>query len=82
MDDIFQIPVTYKGEELLFPARLMTMGYVHKFLVEVYSQEFFFEQDDSGEYRALVDPGNLEHAKKIDVELLKAIAISIEMMLK
>ena len=82
MDDIFQIPVTYKGEELLFPARLMTMGYVHKFLVEVYAQEFFFEQDDNGEYRALVDPGNLEHAKKIDVELLKAIATSIETVLK
>jgi len=82
MDDIFQIPVSYKKEELLFPARLIMMGYVHKFLVEVDGQEFFFEQDDSGEYRALVDPGNLEQAKKTDIELLKAIATNIETVLK
>ena len=50
MDDSFEIPVLYKGEELLFNARLLAVGYVHKFQVDVFGQELFFEQDDSGEY--------------------------------
>lgn len=82
MDDLFQIPVVYKDKELLFPARLITKGYIHQFLVEVFEQEFVFEQDDSGDYRALVDTANLDQAKKTDVELLKAIAAAIETILK
>ena len=82
MDDSFEIPVLYKDLELLFPARLSTFGYTHKFHVDVYGQEFFFEKDDNGAYRALVDPSNLEQTKITDVELLKAIAASIEFILK
>lgn len=82
MNDSFEIPVMYKGHEILFPAKLLSFGYVHKFQVDVYGQEFFFEQDDSGEYRALIDPSGMEQAKNSDVELLKAIAASIESILK
>lgn len=82
MDESFQIPIWYKGGEIFFTARLLTMGYVHKFRVDVYGQELFFELDDYGEYRAIVDPSNMEDAKKLDVELLKAIASSIESILK
>ena len=82
MDDTFEIPVMYKDMEMLFPARLLTFGYVHKFQVDVFGQEFFFEKDDNGEYRALIDPDKLEQGKKPDVELLKAIAASIESILE
>jgi len=82
MDDSFEIPVLYKGVEMLFPARLLTFGYTHKFQVEVAGEEFFFEKDDNGEYRALVDPSKQEQTKKPDVELLKAVATSIESILK
>ncbi|MCW3093343.1 MAG: hypothetical protein JWP81_4412 [Ferruginibacter sp.] len=82
MDDLFEIPVWYKGEELFFTARLVMMGYVHKFRVEVDDQELFFEQDDNGEYRVIADYENMEQAKKIDVELLKAIASAIETILR
>ena len=82
MDDSFEIPVLYNDFELLFPAKLLSFGYVHKFQVEVNGQEFFFEPDDSGNYRALIDPSNLEAVKKTDVALLKAIAASIESILK
>ena len=47
MDELFEIPVLYKGQELLFPARLLIVGYVHKFLVTIDKQEFFFEQDEN-----------------------------------
>ena len=83
MDDFFEIPVWYNEKEILFTARLINFGYVHKFEVDVFGQLFFFEQDDCGEYRAVIDAGSsMEEAKKINIDLLKAIAASIEIILK
>ncbi len=82
MDEHFEIPVLYNNQELLFTARLLAFGYVHKFEVDVFGQQLFFEQDDSGDYRALADPTNLDNVRKMDVELLHAIAHSIETILK
>ena len=81
MDETFEIPVLYRGQELLFPARLLALGYVHKFLVTIEGQDFFFEPDNNGEYRALVDPLYQGDAKKLDVELFRAIAEAIESIL-
>jgi len=82
MDESFEIPVLYKDQELFFTARLLTFGYTHKFQVEVDDRELFFEPDDNGSYRALIDPALMEEGKKIDADLLKAIAASIEAILK
>jgi hypothetical protein len=79
MDELFEIPVLYKGQELLFPARLLIVGYVHKFLDK---QEFFFEQDDNGKYRAIANNTNQGEVKNLDTELLKLIAESIESILE
>ena len=81
MDELFEIPVLYKGQELLFPARLLIVGYVHKFVVTIDKQEFFFEQDNNGKYRALVTASNQVDVKNLDADLLKAIAESIESIL-
>ena len=82
MDELFEIPVLYKGQELLFPARLLIVGYVHKFVVTIDKQEFFFEQDDNGKYRAIANTTNKGEVKHLDTELLKAIAESIESILE
>ena len=82
MDELFEIPVLYKGQELLFPARLLIVGYVHKFVVTIDKQEFFFEQDDNGKYRAIAITTNQGEVKHLDTELLKAIAESIESILE
>ena len=82
MDELFEIPVLYKGQELLFPARLLIVGYVHKFVVTIDKQEFFFEQDDNGKYRAIASTTNQGEVKHLDTELLKAIAESIESILE
>ena len=82
MDELFEIPVLYKGQELLFPARLLVVGYVHKFLVTIDKHEFFFEQDDNGKYRAIANTSNQGEVKNLDTELLKAIAESIESILE
>ncbi len=77
MNEPFALPVTYKGIELLFPARLLVLCYTHKFQIEVNGQEVFFEPDEERNYRAVIDPEQMKNSK-IDVGLLKAITSAIE----
>jgi hypothetical protein len=82
VDEIFEIPVSYKGKELSFPAKLLKLGYIYKFLVTIDEIEVFFEQDDEGNYRATVDPIKIEEGFKIDRKLLEAIATTLEETVK
>ena len=79
-DDIYEIPVCYKGSEILVPAQLLVLGYTHKFRVDVDGREILFEPDEERNYRAMLDP-SLSDAK-IDIEFLKAIAAGIEAAVK
>lgn len=77
MPTSFDLPVTYKGQELSFPARLLSTGYTHTFAVSVNGREILFEPDEEQYYRAMVDPNETEKTKAVDVELLAAIAETI-----
>jgi len=79
MDEEFYIPVFYKGGEVNFTARLISSGYVYKIEVTVAESPLLYEKDDEGEWRALIDPENVP--RHIDVELLKAISLSIDEIL-
>jgi hypothetical protein len=46
--------------------------------VWVKDKEIFFEPDEERNYRALIDTTKLNTGKEIDIDLLKAIAESIE----
>jgi hypothetical protein len=80
MDETFDLPVMYKGQEILFPAQLQQTGYSHRFLVEIYGQNVFFEPDEERNYRALINPEEI--TKEISVDLLQAIAGTIESLVK
>ena len=80
MDEPFDLPVVYKGEEQLLPAQLVQQGYMHKFEVLVQGTAIYFEPDEEGNYRALVDPESID--KTINLELLQAIAAAIEKVLR
>ena len=82
MDEGFELPVTYRGEELLFPAQLVSFGWTRRIQVDVYGTTVFFERDEEGEWRALISAEDLEANKKADAELVKAIASCIENILK
>jgi hypothetical protein len=82
MDEPFDIPVSFNGKELAFTARLLQLGYTHKFQVAVADYEVLFEPDEERTYRAVVDPSLLQSGKKIDVALLEAIAEAIETIVK
>jgi hypothetical protein len=82
MDEGFEIPVTYKGKELLFPARLVSFGYTHKIEVDVYGALVHFERDEEREWRALMVSEENQGDQHLDVELLQQLILSLERILQ
>ena len=74
----FELPVSFRGEELLFPARMIPTGYTHKFEVEVKDVMYYFEPDEEGNYRAAAGATKGLEEVKIDTALLQAVAEVIE----
>jgi hypothetical protein len=60
MDEPFELPVNYEGEEILFQARLLQFGYTHRFAVKIHGQDVYFEPDEERNYRAMMEPEHLE----------------------
>ena len=88
MEDSFIITVTYKGQDRDFEAELLQMGYIHKFHVIVEESDLYFERDEEGCYRAILqDPPEEQSTHRqrakphADAELLKLIAAKIEEIL-
>lgn len=72
--DTIEIPVTYKGQDLVFNASLKTYGFVHKIEVDFKDQTIIFEQDEEGLYRAVVPYVEIGAAENSDTQLLGLIA--------
>lgn len=81
-DNNFEIPITYKGKEISFPASLVTYGYAYKIVVDVYGRLISFERDEERKFRAIIDWNELHETNNIDKELLKEIAAAIESITK
>lgn len=81
MDEPFELPLTYKDKELHFPAQLLHYGYTHQFEVAINGVMVRFEPDEERNYRAMMDPEEVE-GSKIDIALLQAIAAAIENITK
>ncbi len=82
MDDIFEIPVDYKGKTLLFAAKLLVYQYSYKIQVDVNGIDVMFEPDEERNYRAVLSSPELVNNHKIDKELIREIAETIEIILK
>ena len=82
MDNSFELPVSYKGKELLFPGQLHLYGYTQKIEIIVNGLSLFFERDEEGNWRAIVDPSEVEKNRSINEELIRAVIHSIEEVLK
>jgi hypothetical protein len=57
MDDHFEIPLTYKGTEYSFPARLVKWGYIYRIEVDIDGEKVLLEPDEERHYRVLFDNG-------------------------
>jgi len=80
MEEVFYIPVVYKGTEQQFEAVLQQWRYGYAFHVKVGETIVIFERDEEGNYRARIPPE--EKGKVPDKELLQAIGEAIEGILK
>jgi hypothetical protein len=73
MEETFEIPVTYKNQEVLFKAHVIRYGYIH----HIIGTDITIERDEEGNYRALANPQKMND-NKIEVELLRAIVGVLE----
>jgi len=78
----FELPVSYSGKDLSFPAQLFQLGYAFRIQIKVNNILVNYERDDSGEWRALISPEDVEKNKTLDKGLLQAIAERLEEVLK
>ena len=79
MDELV-LPVTYNGQDYDFPLRIVSMGYVYQFAVQVNSTEVIFERDDSGHIRAIVYNQDVVTGQSPNQGLLAAIAAVLEQL--
>ena len=78
MEEEFELPVKYKGEEQMLNAKLIVTGYTRKFSVDANGQMIVFEPDEERNYRAVIPYDDIDKNKPIDIELLKQITKAIE----
>jgi len=82
MVEDFKIPVLYNNQRLNFPAQLLRYAYSYKIEVDVEGTLVYFEPDEERNWRALVGQEEVTVNKSLNRELLKAIASSIEEIVK
>jgi hypothetical protein len=81
MDEGFELPVILNGKDLKFPGQLHLYGYTQKIEIKVYGTSVMFERDEERNWRAIVDPSQLDTNKSITTELIQAVAESIDHIL-
>jgi hypothetical protein len=79
MED-FELPVTFKGKELLFPAHLAQLGYTYKVMVQVEHGQVVFEPDEERNWRAVASEDLLGSGSRNmpPAELVAAMAESLQ----
>ncbi len=80
MMDLSELPVEYKGEEILFPAELLPMGFTHKIKVTIKGTEILFEPDEERNYRAMITDLEKFNNPHIDKELLQEICKTLDLL--
>ena len=78
MPDEFEIPVNYKGEELFFAASLISAGYSYKIIVEISGTKITYEPDEQRNFRALVQPSDVQNEDQIDKNLVGEVGKTLQ----
>ena len=82
MEDDFEIPVTYKGKEQNFTARLLQYGYSYKIEVDVKGVPVRFDRDEERNWRAIIEPDAGDKKSIPESGLIAAIAEVLEAVTK
>lgn len=84
MEEVFTLPVTYKGKETALEFTFRRLGYTYKILTRIGEDEVLFEPDEEGSFRAtLANP--LQHPAglgSIDRGFVQAISQKLTEVLK
>ena len=72
------IEIEYEGKEIILPVQLIKRGYTYRLIIVVNGTEVFFEPDEEGSYRAIIEDSTVH----IDPVLLEAIIAELELMNK
>jgi hypothetical protein len=81
MSDLFELPVEYKGKELLLPAELLRMGFTHKISVTVSGIDILFEPDEERNYRAVLAETDRDKISSLPTDLLQLICQTLDELL-
>ncbi len=81
MENEFELSVSFNGNNLTVPAKLLNYGYTVKLEVEMEETKVLFEPDEERNWRELISFKDMQD-KKLDGELLKAIAVFIKAITK
>jgi hypothetical protein len=74
MEENFEIAVTYKNTELIFPAVLERVGYSYRIVVKLDETLICFEPDEERNFRVVMMQGQPEAAmERIDKALLAVL---------
>ncbi|WP_207492312.1 hypothetical protein [Aridibaculum aurantiacum] len=71
MDDTIEIPITCKGKEYSFAAKLIKYGYIHRIEVDIDGVQVLFEPDEERNYRAII--GSHNEPNNEQAELIRAV---------
>lgn len=82
MENEFELLVTFNGKDLTFPAKLLNYGYTVKLEIEIEDTIVLFEPDEERNWRALISFEEIQANKKLNPDLLKAMAEVIEAITK
>ncbi len=82
MEDDFTIPVSFYNKDYAFIARLRNYGYSYKIEVDIKDGTILFEPDEERNWRVMVSYEEATAGKKVDAELLKAIATALDGLFK
>lgn len=82
MDHEFELSVNYQNRDFIFPSKFIPSGYSYKFEVDVNDISIVFEKDEERRFRAIIDPSVENVHQRINVELIKSIADTLEDLFK
>jgi hypothetical protein len=74
MSASFELPITYQGKDLFFPAELVPKGYSYQIKVVIDDVAVFFEPDEEKNYRALSGDIEMKKSDVLDKDLLQQIS--------
>lgn len=82
MNTTFEILLTYKSKDILFPAEYISTGYSYKINVDVFGQGISFEPDEERNFRALISYDAIHEADGIDKTLVEQLALQLIVLFK